>query len=283
MMRVSKKKIKHVAYLTVKVIVLGIFLVCIAFPFYWIILTSLKPDESIFSIPLTYFTLHLTTANYEKLFSNSNFGVYILNSLIVSLFAALGSVLFALFGAYILSRFKFPGKNMVMMFFFITQMLPSFLGLTTLYKMLAAWGMIDFLPTLIILNCAWMIPYSVITMRGFLQSTPVSLEESAMIDGCGRVGALFRIVVPIILPGVAATYIFCFVQSWNDLFSPILYMNSETNYTIPVALNAMVLANGIRWDELSAGTVIAIVPTIIMFAFAQKYVASGLLSGALKE
>ena len=282
-MNLSRKKVKHIVYLVIRFVVLAIFLICIVFPFYWIILTSFKPQNNIFSVPVTYFSKVLTLENFGKLFGDSNFTVYILNSVIVSLTAALGAILFALFGSYVLSRFKFPGKKMVMLFFFVTQMLPSFLGLTTLYKMLASWGMIDFLPTLIILNCAWMIPYSTITMRGFLQGAPVSLEESAMIDGCGRTGALFRIVVPVILPGIAATYIFCFVQSWNDLFSPILFMNQDIHYTIPVALNAMVMANGIRWDELSAGTVIAIVPTIIMFAFAQKYVATGLLSGALKE
>lgn len=282
-MNFSRKKVKHFGYLLIRFVVLAIFLICIVFPFYWIILTSLKPQNSIFSVPVTYFSNVLTLENFGKLFGNSNFTVYILNSVFVSLTAALGTILFALFGSYVLSRFKFPGKKMVMLFFFVTQMLPSFLGLATLYKMLASWGMIDFLPTLIILNCAWMIPYSIITMRGFLQGVPVTLEESAMIDGCGRIDALFRIVVPVILPGIAATYIFCFVQSWNDLFSPILFMNQDIHYTIPVALNAMVMANGIRWDELSAGTVIAVVPTIIMFAFAQKYVATGLLSGALKE
>ncbi len=91
-----------------------------------------------------------------------------------------------------------------------------------------------------------------------------------------------RIVFPLILSGFSATFIFCFVQAWNDLFSPIMYMNRQINYTIPVALNYMVQKNDIRWGELSAGAVIAVVPTVIMFAFAQKYVAAGLIAGAVK-
>ena len=103
-----------------------------------------------------------------------------------------------------------------------------------------------------------------------------------MIDGCGRLRAMLSIVFPLILPSFAATFIFCFVQVWNDLFSPVMYMNRQVNYTIPVALNYMVQKNDIRWGELSAGAVIAIVPTVIMFAFAQKYVAGGLMAGAVK-
>jgi len=162
-------------------------------------------------------------------------------------------------------------------------MLPAFIGLAPLFQMLSRWKMLDFLPTLMILNASTLIPYSVITLRGFLQRVPRSLEESAMIDGCSRLYALIKVVLPVILPGLAATYIFCFVQAWNDLFAPILYMHRSANYTIPVALNSMVMKNDVKWGELSAGTVISIVPTVTMFAFAQKYVAAGLLSGALKE
>jgi multiple sugar transport system permease protein len=271
------------AYLIVKCLTLGLFLVLIIFPFYWITVTAFKDTKEIFSVPITFYPRVFTLQNFRDLFGELDFGRYILNSVLVSVVAAAAATVVALCGSYVLARFNFRGKGAVIYFFLITQMLPTFIGLAPLYQMLSAWGMIDFLPSLMILNATWLIPYSTITMRGFLQRVPRTLEESAMIDGCGRLRAMIRIVFPLIMPGFAATYIFCFVQAWNDLFSPILYMNRQVNYTIPVALNYMVQKNDIKWGELSAGAVIAIVPTVIMFSFAQKYVATGLLSGAIKE
>ena len=111
---------------------------------------------------------------------------------------------------------------------------------------------------------------------------PRALEEAAQIDGCNRISALFRVILPVIMPGVSATFMFSFVQCWNEVFSAIMYINRSAYYTIPVALNSLVLKYDVKWGELSAGAVISIVPSIAMFAFAQKYIASGLVNGAVK-
>ena len=272
-----------VIYIISKIIILAGFAVVIVFPFYWIIITSLKETKEIFSVPISFFPRKFSLQNYRDLFQMLDFGRYILNSILVSIVAASGASIVSLCGGYVLARFKFRGKQIVIYFYLITQMLPSFIGLAPLYQMLSWAGMIDKLPSLMILNATWLIPYSTITIRGYLMRVPRALEESAMIDGCNRIHALIRIVFPLILAGFSATFIFCFVQAWNDLFSPIMYMNRQINYTIPVALNYMVQKNDIRWGELSAGAVIAVVPTVIMFAFAQKYVAAGLIAGAVKE
>lgn len=276
------RKKSSLGYRIAKVTVLVAFLLIIIFPFYWILITSLKPVSEIFNVPITFFPNTFTTENYRDLFSELDFGRYILNSIMVSMIASTGSVSVSLCAAYVLARFDFRGKGAVIYFFLITQMLPGFISLAPLYQLLSGWGMIDKLPTLMLLGATALVPYSTITLRGFLRAVPRALEESAMIDGCGRLRAMLSIVFPLILPSFAATFIFCFVQVWNDLFSPVMYMNRQVNYTIPVALNYMVQKNDIRWGELSAGAVIAIVPTVIMFAFAQKYVAGGLMAGAVK-
>ncbi|MBR3504439.1 MAG: carbohydrate ABC transporter permease [Clostridia bacterium] len=270
-------------YRIIKVVILAGFAVVIVFPFYWIIITSLKETKEIFSVPISFFPRKFSLQNYRDLFQMLDFGRYILNSILVSIVAASGASVVSLCGGYVLARFNFRGKQIVIYFYLITQMLPSFIGLAPLYQMLSWAGMIDKLPSLMLLNATWLIPYSTITIRGYLMRVPRALEESAMIDGCNRIHALVRIVFPLILAGFSATFRFCFVQAWNDLFSPIMYMNRQINYTIPVALNYMVQKNDIRWGELSAGAVIAVVPTVIMFAFAQKYVAAGLIAGAVKE
>lgn len=278
----NAKKTKHTVYILIKVIVLGVFLVVTIFPFLWMAITSIKPQDEIFKIPLRYFPSVISFENYFSLLNNSAFSTAIFNSIIVSLISALLAVVFAVMGSYVLTRFKFRGKRALGYYFLVTQMLPTFIGLAPLYQLLSSLNMIDSLPTLIIIESTYMLSFSVITLRGYLQNSPIALEESAMIDGCGRIRTLLYIVLPVILPGLAATYIFGFVQCWNDLFTPVMFMNQPQNYTIPVALNAMVAKTDVNWGELSAGTVTAIFPTIIMFAFSQKYIASGLTAGAVK-
>lgn len=275
-------KQSSLTYRISKVLVLALFFIVVVFPFYWIIITSLKGVDEIFRVPITFFPSKFTLQNYYDLFEELDFGRYVANSVMVSLVAATGAVTVSMCSAYVLARFDFKGKNVVIYFFLITQMLPGFISLAPLYQMLSDWGMIDWLPTLMILGATSLVPYSTITLRGFLRGVPRTLEESAMIDGCGRLRAMISIVFPLILPGFSAIFIFGFVQAWNDLFSPVMYMNRQVNYTIPVALNYMIQKNDIRWGELSAGAVMAIVPTVVMFAFAQKYVASGLMAGAVK-
>lgn len=251
-------------------------------PFYWLLSSSFKPTGEIFNLPITYYPHTFTLENYVTIFRIGNFTRYFVNSTAVSITGSGLAVVSALLAAYVMTRFKFRLRRYVLIFFFLTQMLPGFVGLAPMYRMLSQAGMIDKLPTLVLVNMASLIPFSVITLSGFYQGVPVSIEEAALIDGASRLKTLVLVVFPIIMPGISAVFIFGFVQAWNNLFAPALFMNRDSNYTIPVALNAMVLKNNIRWAELSAGSVVAIVPTIIMFGFVQKYVASGLTAGAIK-
>ena len=210
-------------YRIVKVVILAGFAVVIIFPFYWIIITSLKETKEIFSVPISFFPRKFSLQNYRDLFQALDFGRYIINSILVSLVAASAASIVSLCGGYVLARFKFRGKQIVIYFYLITQMLPSFIGLAPLYQMLSRVGMIDKLPSLMILNATWLIPYSTITIRGYLMRVPRALEESAMIDGCNRIHALIRIVFPLILSGFSATFIFCFVQALKRTLGIHLY------------------------------------------------------------
>ena len=127
-----------------------------------------------------------------------------------------------------------------------------------------------------------MIPFSIVTLRGFFQGIPRSIEEAAQIDGCGRLKSLFSVIVPIMLPGIASTFIFAFVNSWNELFCAIMFIDVDKYRTIPVALNSLILKYDIKWGEMAAGTIMSIVPTIVLFSFSQKYMVAGLTQGAVK-
>jgi multiple sugar transport system permease protein len=266
-----------------KFLILTIYALFVVFPFAWIFITSLKASQGeIYRFPISYFPDNPSITNYIKIFSMGNFGTYIFNSLLVSIVAGSAAVFIGILGGYVIARYNFKLKGLALFIFLFTQMIPMFIMLAPLYQMLGKAGMVNKLYTLIILYTNMMIPFSLVTLRGFFQGIPVSLEEAAMIDGCGRLKALFAVIIPIMLPGIASTFIFAFVNCWNELFTAVIFIDVDQFKTIPVALNSFILKYDIEWGPLTAGTVISILPTIFLFSYAQKYMASGLTNGAVK-
>lgn len=266
-----------------KVLFLLLILVVVMFPFYWMVITSLKPTQAdIYAYPIQYWPTNPSLANYDAILNKEFFGHYFMNSLIVSFGAGFCAVTISLFAAYAIARYRFRGRSALLFFFLFTQMVPMFLVLAPLYQMMAGWGMVNELPTMVLLYTNMMIPFSVVTLCGFFEAVPRSLEEAAQIDGCGRLYALFHVVLPVILPGLASTIVFAFVNAWNELYLAVTFLDDNAKKTLPVALNGFILKFDIAWGQLSAGTVIAILPTMVVFGFIQKYMAAGLTAGAVK-
>jgi multiple sugar transport system permease protein len=268
--------------IVVKVVILSLWLVITLFPLYWILITSFKPPGAIAAFPLQYLPKTWTTENYASLFTNSQFGVYVANSLLVGLIAALIGTAIALLSAYVLARFEFRGKVAVMLAFFATQMIPAFIALGPLYVMMVDLGLVDRKSGLIILYIGGCIPFCAIMLRGFFENVPEALEEAAMVDGCSRLSALVRVIIPVMTPGILAAFIFNFVNCWNELFLSVLLMNSDMNKTIPTALNGFISSFNIEWGPMAAAAVLAVIPTMFLFAFASRYIVQGLTSGAVK-
>ena len=235
-------KDKRSIYSVLKFMVLALFLVIVMFPFVWMLLTSLKGSQGeIYAFPVKYLPNPVSFVNYASMLWKGSFGTYMLNSLFVSAIAATCAVLIAVLSAYVISRFHLKHKNLVMMFFLVTQMFPTFIMLAPLYQMLASAGMLNRRTTLALLYTNMMIPFSVVTLAGFYDAVPTSLEEAAWIDGCGYLSSLFRVVVPVIKPGLASTFIFAFINSWNELFMAVMFIDVDKYKTIPVGLNALIL------------------------------------------
>jgi multiple sugar transport system permease protein len=268
--------------LLVKVVFLSLFLVFTVFPLYWIFVTSLKPSNEMFTFPLQYWPKNVTFENYINIIKISNFDVYIMNSLILSLIAGVISLLIATLGGYVLARFEFKGKTQVIFAFFITQMIPLFIGLAPLYLLMSKLELINRLPSLMLMYTVMMVPFCTVMMKGFFERIPSSLEEAAMIDGCSRITALFKVIIPVMLPGLAATFIFAFVQCWNELFLAVMFIDKEEAKTIPVAMNSFITKFDIDWGSMSAATVLSVIPTLLLFAFAQKYIVEGMTQGSIK-
>lgn len=279
-----KKNAAYYVGQVLKFTVLGIFLIFVLFPFFWMLSTSLKGSQAeIYATPVVYWPKEISFVNYTSMLQAGSFGNYFVNSLIISLTAGFCAVFIGILSGYVIARFKFRGRNALLFFFLFTQMIPMFIMLAPLYQMLAKWGLVNKPITLVLLYTNMMIPFSIVTLRGFYQGIPRALEEAAQIDGCGRMRALFSVILPLMLPGIASTIIFAFVNSWNELFAAIMFIDVDKYRTIPVALNSLILKYDIKWGEMAAGTIMSILPTLVLFAFAQKYMAAGLTQGAVKE
>jgi multiple sugar transport system permease protein len=232
---------------------------------------------------LKYWPSEFSLANYTGLFEQSNFGVFIGNSLIVSLVAAALATVVSLLAAYVLARFEFVSKGAVMGAFLVTQMIPGFIALGSLYILMTRLYLVDSRVGLVLVYVAVSIPLCTVMLRGFFENVPASLEEAAMVDGCSRFSALFRVLVPVMTPGIAASFIFNFVNCWNELFLSVTLLNSDSNKTVPAALNGFISSYNIDWGSMSAAAVLSIIPTMILFAVASRYIVQGLTAGAVKE
>jgi multiple sugar transport system permease protein len=265
-----------------KVVFLTLHLLVMVFPLYWILITSFKPQKEIFVYPLQYWPKNWTLQNFIDIFRISKFHIYIGNSLLISILAAMIVLAVAILSAYVLARFRFRGHSQIMLVFFLTQMLPGFISLAPLYLLMSNMGLINNRISLVLMYTVGLIPFTTIMLRGFFQRIPGSLEEAAMIDGCSRMTALFRVILPLMLPGLASTFIFAFVQNWNELFLAVMFIDSEALKTLPVAMNSFILKFDVNWGAMSAGAVLSVLPTVLLFAVAQRFIVEGLTQGAEK-
>ncbi len=265
-----------------KVLLLLMFLVFAATPLYWIVMTSLKDSKEIYTFPLLYVPARPSLESYRKLFSFAKFGIYFRNSLLVALLASTGALAICLVAGFGLSRYPVRRtKNTILLGLYFTQMMPGFLLMVPLFTMLSRLRLTD---SLIALGAvyAMAVAFGTIMAKSFFDRIPVSLEEAALIDGCNTLQALFRVILPVTLPGIAAIFSFEFVNFWNELFLAVMLLSTESRMTVPVALNSFIGKAGVSWDILSAGIVMSLLPTMVVFGIGQKFIIAGLTEGSIK-
>ncbi len=268
---------------TLKVLLLGLFLVVALGPLYWVIVTSLKGGQEIYTFPIRYWPSEVTFENYKYLFRISDFSIYFKNSLLISLLASAGALLISVFSGYALSRIRSRRPKLILLLgMYFTQIIPTYMLMSPLFISLAKIGMTDSLIAITFVYVSMMIAFSTIMAKSFFDRIPVALEEVAMTDGCTRTQTIVKVVLPLTLPGLAAIFSFAFVNIWNELFLAVMLLSSNHNMTVPVALNSFISKAGVNWGVLSAGIVVALLPTMLVFAFAQRYIIMGLTEGAVK-
>ena len=272
------RKQKRLIVGLVRFLILTLFLLAVLAPLYWLLVTSFKTSGEINSLQVTYWPQQVTLENYQKLFQVTNFGTYMKNSLIVTFSSSLLVLAFSLCGGYALARYQFRGKKAVLIAFLVSQMIPTILLFIPMFLIFGKLNLINTLQSLVILYTVFNTPFCLITLRGFFERIPVSLEEAALVDGCNKLQAMTKIIMPVLFPGIVATFVFAFTGAWNELLAGIMFINSNS-----VAINAFIGKYSIDLGQMSAACIIALIPTTIFFAVVQRYIVQGLTQGAVKE
>ncbi|AEH50888.1 carbohydrate ABC transporter permease [Pseudothermotoga thermarum] len=275
-------KRKRIVLSTVRAIGLSIFLVCAIFPLLWIVLTSLKESTEVYTFPIRYIPSKISFDAYRYLFSFAKFHIYFKNSLVVSLLSATIATISSLLSGYTLSRFTFKGRRFILIVLFFVQMIPFYVLMIPLFTMFSKLGLTNTVTSLLVIYSGYGAAFGAIMARAFFSAIPKELEEVAWLDGCTKLQALMKVILPVFLPSVGAIFAFCFVNSWNEVFTAVLFIHSEHKMTVPVALYSFVSKAGIQWNVMAAGITIAVIPNIVVFGLARKYIVQGLTQGAIK-
>lgn len=261
---------------------LFLILVFILIPFIWAVITSFKTKDVITGMNISLLPNPVTFENFVNVWKVSKFSSYFLNSLYVSFIALVIIVVCSVLNGYALARYKFKGKNIFMMLLIGTQLMPVIILIIPLFVIFKQMGLVNNRWSLIIFYIAMQIPFNSILMKGFVSGIPVAVEEAAWVDGASRTKTAVYILLPMLLPGIVATGAFAFVSCWNEFMVSFSFLTSQKLFTIPVGLKYMIGEYTIDYGSLAAGSIIALIPPVILFAYIQKFLVNGLGAGAIK-
>ncbi len=257
-------------------------IVLMGFPVYWMITTSFKPKGDILSTNPTLLPRSFTLSNYVEAVTKEGFVRALLNSLIVVFFTVTIRLFVALFASIAVARMKFKGKRTYVATILLVQMLPLSALLIPIYLLLSKFNLTDKLSGVILTYLAFVLPFVIWTLRGFLVNIPAELEEAALVDGCTRPQAYRLVLFPLMAPGLVATAIFAFIQAWNEFLLAYILLSSQDNATMPIWLAGFTNRFGTDWGPLMAASTLTALPVVIFFTRIQDKIATGVTAGAVK-
>jgi multiple sugar transport system permease protein len=257
-------------------------------PFLWMLLASLKTNKEIYD-NFTLVPKHLYFGHYADLLrggggskASGSFRQWLLNSALVSVTVTALSVILGALAAYSITRLHFTGRAMLARGLIFTYLVPTSLLFIPLFTIIARLQLVDTLQSLMLVYPTFTLPFCTWMMASYFRSIPIELEESARVDGCNRLGALFKIVMPIAAPAVAVVAIFAFTQSWNEFLYALVFTNSLATRTVTVGLTQMLGEDVFFWGQMMAGALITAVPPVVLYMVAQRFVIRGLAAGGVK-
>ena len=277
--RRSRRRVgKRVALNVTGLLVFGVMV----FPVYWMVSTAFKPGNDVLSLKPVWFPTNPTLSNFTDAIHRPNFWHSVVNSMIVVVAVVILSLALALLAALALAKFRFYGRKASIVVIFAVQMVPLNALIIPLYITLSRVHQVDKLSGLVVTYLTFVLPFCVWTMRGFVAGIPKELEEAAMVDGSTRGGAFFRIMLPLIGPGLVATSIFAFIQAWNEYIMAYVLLQSPENQTLTLWLANFTTLRGTDWGPLMAGATLAALPVVAFFVLVHRRIAFGLTAGAVR-
>ena len=268
------------------------WVICIAltvmflYPLYVMLSMAFKGPVEAGAIPPTLYPHDPSLANFERLSSVQGLNVFgnLLNSVWVTLGATLGTVVLSTLAGYAFARARFPGSGVLFFLALATFMIPFQAVITPLFKVLQVLNLNNSLVGLAIVYITFNLPFGLFIMRNSFAALPASLEEAALVDGCGILGAIRSVLLPVVMPGVITTALLTFFATWNEFFAALILITDQDRFTLPVTLTLVTSGEfgSINWGSLQAGVALTIIPCIVVYVLLQRYYVSGMLSGALK-
>lgn len=258
------------------------FVVFALFPLFWLVKVSVTPNDLLYSEGVRLWPSRITFEHFSFVLTHSDFPRFFRNSLVVSVSTALLSTALASLAGYALSRFAFRGKLWISGLLLVTQMFPLVMLIAPIFKLLAPLGLTNSLTGLVIVYVAFNVPFACFLMQSFFDGIPRDLEEAAMIDGASRFTAFRHIILPLTLPGIAATVGFVFTAAWSEMIFALMLISSNDSMTFPVGLLSFVSKFSVDFGQMMAAGVLALIPACLFFLLIQRYLVRGLTAGAVK-
>ena len=282
MTTIKKKKKRPISYhlVNIGIVFLGLFAIL---PLVWTFYTSLRTNVDINKFPSKISLSNLSLDAYFGVWRDTNFPMLIKNSLIVSTLTVIVSLSLGTLAGYALSRSKFRGRQGVLLVYLAIRLVPGVLLLIPLYLFMNKLGLLDSYIGLVLAYTTFTLPATIWLMKGFFDSLPPDLENAARIDGCSRMGAMWRISIPLVLPGLAATGTLTAITAWNDVLFAMLLTSSDRTRTWPVGLREMIGEFQLPWEALTATSILSLLPVVIGFALVGRKMVAGITAGSLKD
>jgi multiple sugar transport system permease protein len=259
-----------------------VFILFALFPLFWLLKVSVTPNDLLYSEGVRMWPSRATFDHYRFVIENSAFPTFFKNSLIVAGSTSVAVTVLSSLAGYALSRFRFRGKYAIVALMLITQMFPLVMLVAPIFKMLSPLGLTNSLTGLVIVYTAFNVPFATFLMQSFFDGIPKDLEEAAMIDGASRFVAFRQIILPLTLPGIAATLGFVFTAAWSELLFALMLISGNASATFPVGLLTFVSKFSVDFGQMMAAGVLALIPACLFFLLIQRYLVQGLTAGAVK-
>jgi multiple sugar transport system permease protein len=267
---------------TARLLVLAACAVVMVFPYWYMVVVSLRPFQFSLQYPPELLPVHPSLANYLEAWATNNFSGYFMRSLYVSVISTILGTFIACAAAFVISRYRFFGRKIIYYIFLGSMMIPGMTFILPQFKLMKTLGLLNSLTGLILIYTAGMIPFTTFLMKGFFDDIPLELEEAVLIDGGGKWTLFTRVMLPMALPSLVTALLFNFMGGWDEFTQALTFLQDPNKFTLPIALMMFQGQHSTDWGQFFAAAVIQTLPIIVMFVIFQRHIVKGIMAGAVK-